>query len=242
MCSNINMTTKRKRTRKRKTKLKGKMVRVDFMKSKIIPRWRLGGFPDTYTAKLRYVQEFAVNAGLDAEANKVFRANGIFDPDHAVGGHQPMNSDEFYEIYKTSFVSGSKITVRWAPSGVANLIPGAVILFKNDTADTLLAFDIEQILEQTNISGYKLFGLADAPVIQNFSPMTLTYSPVKDLGVKDPEDNPDLRGEVGFGPAKEYFFEIYSVAIQGNDPGPLHFIATIDYLVTFQNRRNNIGS
>ncbi len=226
----------------KKKKTKGKMVKVDFKTHKIVPRWPLGGFPDVYTAKLRYVQEFTVNAGAAAAANQVFRANGIYDPDFAIGGHQPMNSDEFYAVYGSSFVSGSKITVRWAPSGTSNLTPGVVVIFKNDVEDTLLTYDIEQILEQTNLTGYKLFGLADAPTVQDYSPMVLTYSPTKDLGVKDPEDEDDLRGTIAAGPTKEYYFEIYSVAIDGNDPGPIHFIATIDYLVTFQNRINNLGS
>ena len=46
------------------------------------------------------------------------RANGMFDPQTAVGGHQPRGFDEFMEAYDMFTVMGSKISCSWMYEGM----------------------------------------------------------------------------------------------------------------------------
>ncbi len=240
------MTTRRRRRIKKNgkngRKQKGKMVRVDFMNQRIVPRWPLGGFPDKFTAKLRYVQEFGLDTGAGLNSVKTFRANGIFDPDFAVGGHQPMFSDEIYNIYNTSVVMGSKATLRWIPDDSTNVIPSLIIAYKNKLDKTLQLFDIETILEQINRRGMLFAGIINSNVLGTSTQLTITYSPQKDLGIKDPVDDDLLRGTAAAGPSTEFFFEVYSMSIAGNNPGVVRFIIEIDYLTEFFDRKRNSGS
>ncbi len=230
---------KRKRNGKKK---KGKMVRIDFMTQKIIQRWPLGGFPEEYTAKLRYVQEFPLDTGAGTNSVKTFRASGIFDPDFSIGGHQPLGSDELYAIYNTSVVMGAKATVTWITSDFINVVPGLIIGFKNKINGALSLFSLEDILEQTNRTGYLLGGVINSNINGNNTTVTMTYSPEKDLGVVNPTDDDLLRGSILAGPITEYFFEVYSLSIAGNNPGNLNFIIEIDYLCKFFDRKAVAGS
>ena len=47
-----------------------------------------------------------------------FRANSIYDPDAAVGGHQPLGADQWAPFYNSYVVLGSKIT--WQVTSGAN--------------------------------------------------------------------------------------------------------------------------
>ncbi|HIA02129.1 MAG TPA: hypothetical protein EYN66_09490, partial [Myxococcales bacterium] len=46
-----------------------------------------------------------------------FRANGMFDPQVPLGGHQPRGFDEFMDAYDMFTVLGSKISVSWMYEG-----------------------------------------------------------------------------------------------------------------------------
>ena len=56
-----------------------------------LSRMRIGGFPKTAVARLKYVVEESVNAGASGVPTVVkYHANGCFDPEVAVGGHHPI--------------------------------------------------------------------------------------------------------------------------------------------------------
>ncbi len=236
------MTTRRRRKRKVKGKKRGKMVRVDFMTQKIVPRWQLSGFPEKFTAKLRYVQEFPLDPFADANDNHSFRANGIFDPDFAIGGHQPLYSDEIYAVYGRSLVVGSKITVRWIPNATGNLPPGLVVLFKNSVANTMTLLDTATVLEQSNVKGYQVSGLITGPSYASNYTGIMHYSPKKDLGFDNPQNEEGLRGTLSSGPALDFFFEVYLLSIAQNNVGNTNFIVQIDYLTEFFDKNHNDGS
>jgi len=68
----------------------------------------LGGFPTRRTTTLRYVENFTLNPGSETIATYVFRANSIFDPNYAFGGHQPMYMDNYsalYSKYKVNYAT-----------------------------------------------------------------------------------------------------------------------------------------
>jgi len=227
------MPRRKKFVRNKKKNNKGKMVRVNFLHQKIVPRWPLSGFPDRFTAKLRYVQEFSLDptfADVDVQS---FRASGIFDPDFAIGGHQPLYSDELYVVYGQSLVVGAKMTVRWVPVTASNVVPAMIILYKDSLAGQLSSLSVQTVLEQTNRKSFQIGGLLNGDGFRNNKIGTIHYSPKKDLGFDNPNDEIGLRGSASAGPSQEYFMEVYSLSIAGNDPGKINFIAEIDYLVEF---------
>ncbi len=84
-------TRKRKfhnKKRKGKKKQRSKMVRVDFFKSKIIPRWP-NGFSPKLTTTLRYFHTISLNPGARSTARHTFRATAIFDPYVTERRHKP---------------------------------------------------------------------------------------------------------------------------------------------------------
>lgn len=82
----------------------------------VVPRDKLG-FPTSMVSTLRYTtrQEFTPTSTTTQALT--FRANDLFDPEAAVGGHQPRGFDEMMELYKTFTVTSSKIFVNWMYEG-----------------------------------------------------------------------------------------------------------------------------
>lgn len=71
----------------------------------------LGGFPTSRSVKLRYVTYANLDASATGVATVVFRANHLFDPDYATGGHQPMWFDNYSAIYSRFRVNMATIEV-----------------------------------------------------------------------------------------------------------------------------------
>lgn len=84
-----------------------------------VPRNRLG-FPQQMRSTLRYTyrSEFALT-NTTAQTSTI-RANDLFDPNYATGGHQPRGFDEFMSIYNEFTVLGSKVKVDFMYEGYLN--------------------------------------------------------------------------------------------------------------------------
>lgn len=82
-----------------------------------VPRNKLA-FPQRMQTQLRYVdrQEFNLSGGA-AVAPVYWKANGLFDPYYASGGHQPRGFDQFMEQYQMFTCTGAKIAVNWVYLG-----------------------------------------------------------------------------------------------------------------------------
>lgn len=81
-----------------------------------VPRDKLG-FPQSMKATLRYSTsaDFALTSNM-AVAHQL-RANDLFDPQYALGGHQPRSFDEYMKLYSTFTVLSSKIMINWVYEG-----------------------------------------------------------------------------------------------------------------------------
>jgi hypothetical protein len=80
--------------------------------SHLTVRHPVGGlFPDILSTKLRYVK-YDVSSG-SYQALIQFRGNGMYDPEYAVGGGQPMGYDQITALYNKYKVKscGIKITL-----------------------------------------------------------------------------------------------------------------------------------
>ncbi len=97
-----------KRQRKAWQRGKNAMVRV--------PRNKLN-FPNSMRTKLRYTTREVFQPVIGAAKVRTFRGNSIYDPTYALGGHKPRGSDQFFAVYDTYTVVGSKIGINFMYEG-----------------------------------------------------------------------------------------------------------------------------
>ena len=82
-----------------------------------VPRNKLG-FPQSMRATLRYTDPLAFNLNsLDQAFFVTMLANGMYDPQVALGGHQPRGFDDFMGLYQKFTVLGSSISVNFVYEG-----------------------------------------------------------------------------------------------------------------------------
>ena len=104
-----------------------------------VPRRKLG-FPQSMRATLRYTDPVAYNLNsIDQIFFVTYLANGMFDPQTAIGGHQPRGFDDFMALYQKFTVLGSSISVNFVYEGY----DGPAEL-DNDTASFLVKTDHPQ--------------------------------------------------------------------------------------------------
>lgn len=88
-------------------------------------------FPSQKVAKLRYCENFQIASPTDGVtlALKHFAANSIYDPNRAVGGHQPYGHDQFQLLYHHYEVTGATIKCTFTNANISNpAIAGSAIL------------------------------------------------------------------------------------------------------------------
>ena len=91
-----------------------------------VPRNKIG-FPQAMRTKLRYSTRVEFSRSGTSALQFQLRGNGLFDPQTAVGGHQPRGFDEFMTTYEMYTVHGSKCSGSFmfegynGPTEVSNL-------------------------------------------------------------------------------------------------------------------------
>ena len=81
-----------------------------------VPRNRLN-FPQSLRTKLRYTCKVEYPLTSTSAVVRTIRANDLFDPEFALGGHQPRGFDEMMEVYDKYTVMGSKISASFMYDG-----------------------------------------------------------------------------------------------------------------------------
>jgi hypothetical protein len=81
-----------------------------------VPRNKIG-FPQQMRTKLRYSTRIEFIPTGTSVLSKTFLANGMYDPDVSLGGHQPRGFDEFMKTYQTFTVKGSRVSCTFMYEG-----------------------------------------------------------------------------------------------------------------------------
>lgn len=95
-------------------------------------------FPSKMIMTHRYVCQYPVTQIPNAGITFQMRANGMYDPEVALGGHQPLCFDQMSAIYNHWTVIGSKI--KWTITREASNPPATVlhaVAYLNDDATTI---------------------------------------------------------------------------------------------------------
>lgn len=185
----------------------------------------VSGVPKTRICKLRYcdnVQIQNVSGGLNTA---VYRANSIWDPQVALGGHQPMGRDFWAQAYKEYVVLGARITLYCGNDNAD--VPVTTGVTTSVTTNPLYT-------ETTSFMESKTGQWVQLMDNRNAKRISSNYSAKKFWNIKDIKDNREDIGSVqDDNPGKQCFFVIWS---QPNDRVATtitRYTVVIDYIVSF---------
>lgn len=192
---------------------------------------------------LRYVKTAALAStgnsatGVATPGWIQLRANGLYDPEVSVGGHQPLNRDRYADLYLNYTVAYSKcsVIVHGSTAIGTTFITGvscqdsAVAGPHTLSAETYLEQKAGKTKYSSTIQG------AHAPQAR----LSATYSPYRIFRIKS--DDPAVGALVTTDPATQAYFEVFcwptnpwvDVA-QGGHP---LVTVTVDYYVRFYGRK-----
>lgn len=200
------------------------------------------GFPDKLQVVHRYVQGLEMIMAATSIARVTYKCNGLYDPEDAIGGHQPFGYDQMTPIYDHYAVYESRIKVTFVPnypnepsSSGTDTGPFICAVYQDD--DTTGATDIQTLIESQNSSQYKVLP-------GNQGPVTLysKWTPARKFGSK-PLDNPRLQGTAGADPTELSHFHVVTYntsAVAGNRY--VYILAEIEYRTTWFELKTLAGS
>jgi hypothetical protein len=92
-------------------------------------------FPKSTKVKLVYCDDYTVSTSSTVQAEAYFRANGPYDPDASIGGHQPLGFDQWAAFYNHYVVEKATIEVEAKESPISSdvLLQLAVMLSDDTT-------------------------------------------------------------------------------------------------------------
>ena len=192
------------------------------------------------TVTTRYASKHTMNPGSGGAAAAYFySANGLFDPDRSLGGHQPYGFDEYMELYDHFVVLRSRIMVTFMTYGSTNTQSDNVIcavgLRDTTTSTTDMMLKIEMGRGEWSVVGNSAGGNSSAT-------LTMSCDVGAYLGRRDVLSDPDLKGSSTADPTEECFYEINVASLDGADPPPLDALVVIEYDVAYIEPRRLIGS
>ena len=150
-----------------------KSQKKDTTISLVRPKYE-GPFPTSVITKLRFCEykriDPAEGGGL---AYWVVRANGIYDPDVAIGRHQPLGRDQWALCYYHYTVIGSKCTVEFnGLNDAPNYVPCVCGVYLSGVS-TPIGSDWTALVEQGHSKSIVVQGSASA---QNPRTVTSKFS------------------------------------------------------------------
>jgi len=227
-------------TPKRPSKVK-KMKMVPVVKSKFpfIPGTNLKIFPRKLRQTLTYCEQFPVTVNAVAFLTNwhTFRANGLFDPRFAIGGHQPMGFDQLMAIYSKYTVVGAKMTLRVCV-GTQTFNNGTFGINIRDPAAAAVTTSESAI--ESQYSTYNTFGY-----LQDTKSVTLNFDGPKYFNSNDIVDDDTLAGTNTTDPARIALADFWVAADVAPPIAPnnvVTFHIKIDYESYFYEPKNVVSS
>ena len=141
--------------------------------------------PRTLNNTLSYVTSYATVANASGFIFFSFRANGMYDPEVAIGGHQPLGYDQLTALYDHWYVKSSRMTIQMAYCDAD--VPWQVATYVDD--DTNLATSFSSAAERPKSTWQAVF-VGDGATLPK---MYQRYNTKETFGLLG-EGNPDLKG------------------------------------------------
>lgn len=202
-----------------------------------VPRPIGNGISQTYRTKLRYVYHNVFQ--LAGVTDLVFRAGSVFDPEFAVGGHQPMYYDQLAALYQHYIVHKSNITVYATGYGIlaAPTASTTTLCLRGDDAGTSTSTTKTTIMEHAGTKFVKF----PAWNVGNSVTKKLTMSYDKNKVFKNFK-NADLQAPVTGNPTEDWYYILSGWTDSGPVNQNLWLDVVIDYDVEFFEVKDITGS
>lgn len=203
----------------------------------LTPKHPGGIFPHQIRAKLRYCTSGTETIVAGSTPVSKFRANCIYNPQVALGGHQAMGFDELMGIYGRFLVVYSTITVQFN-SAVSNESIGQGIVAGVASKDTDTSRNWEQY---TEAGGTAQSYMAVGGGTNNVLSLKNNFSLRRDYRVKDPMDAlSTYGGDRTSSPlsSNTHYFHIFASSLGAASSQNIHWKAVIEYTVIFSRPSN----
>lgn len=189
------------------------------------PRLPLG---NKFKTNLRY-HAFGkdIQSSLGVLQAQYWKANGLFDPDQAAGGHQPLGFDNLKTMYNHWVVTGCTCTIEFHYGSDT----GGVLALAVTENTSALQNTVGTTIENGSCRWVKLIPNNGGGQYQKGS-LSLSVNPNKFLGVYHPLSDDQVKGTETADPSNLCYF---SVQVQGNTSTDiiLDYNITLDYQVVF---------
>lgn len=183
------------------------------------------GMPFKQLIRLKYSETYSLNPGAGVLTGTVMSANGLYDPNLSLGGHQPRYWDQIMALYTNAITVASRIKVRFISTSNSN-DTGAVLgvsLVPTSTLKTDYYDYLEPGLTKSS-TATGTGGRATATCLSKFNS--------KRFFKTKPLDDHRQFNTVGGNCAQQAYYHIWVASPDFlNDPQPFHAICEIDYLV-----------
>lgn len=179
--------------------------------------------PGNIRRTLRYTTGYTSTGTSGALAATYFRAIGLYDPEYAVGGHQPMGFDQYIALYRRFVCLSSRITVE-VYNQTGPVVCGIQLVMANSSPYTTYA----QIIEQGQCVHRLIPDNYDIPFALKLSQRTAST-----FSVVDPLDDFDLSGSNGADPARPLQFMVWNQDPNLTSTSTVQFVITIEYDTIF---------
>ncbi len=191
-------------------------------------------FPKSFITKHRYSVTDTLDPSVGSPDIKYYSCNGLYDPEVAVGGHQPLGFDQMTPMYDHYTVLGSRITVK-AMSAAADLGTGGTIIgcYINDDASAVTSFDT--VVEQ----GKAVYRILTGNSATGMTTFSKNFSTKKYFGATDVKDNDQLKGNIAANPSDGAYFTVFAQGIDASaNPGVVYIHVLIEYIVQWSEQRS----
>lgn len=191
------------------------------------------GLPSEMWVQLMYHETQTYTHTSGAMGNQVYRANSVYDPRYAVGGHQPTGFDELAALYQRYLVTAASLKVEASclTAGGSN-IPLTVAIVPCLEVNTLT--DIDTAVEQPLAKSITYSGSASDT--STYISKTCYLNVRKLFGVRTLDDV-DYSAAVTTDPNQACFFDCYMRPANQASTSISAVTFTIKYWVKFYKRQ-----
>lgn len=180
--------------------------------------------PNRMIVKMRYSDQATLDANSISASTYTYTLNGLYDPDISGSGHQPMGFDQFSGLYQQYKVLGAKVTIEACGPPVTTLSEQYIGIQFHENASYAPA-NIVQIIERGRERHAVLGGQ------NNKTRLTMFWSAKKWYG-KINYSGFTTAGTISANPTElAYVSAFVTRAENGENPDPMTYVITIDYIV-----------
>lgn len=208
-----------------------------------LAKWRgrrlppLNFYPKSKMVRLRYVTQVSLNPDNTGTPDvKYFLANGMYDPDVQIGGHQPRGFDQAMLGYEHFTVVGSKFTAQLVPAVSAQVgdsqTPFCWGVATLPTNSLGVLTTVPQLLE-SRLGGlsYRLAGVNNAYGQSRNQVIVRKFSAKKFFTKKNIIGDAGYIGTTAADPSEKAYFALWGASpVTGVDPDGQNFLLTIEYI------------